>query len=1247
MFNCFCPDIQTVSIQTSNLSCAKPWYAASLVFLMVCLFCVNSAAQECTLPSRIYLPQNDPQRYQQFGHSLDVDGEYMVVGAPNNCVQQTHSGMVTLYKLNAAQKWERLAELTPSDPDKGRRFGYDVDILGNTIVVSGVRHGHDGGSSKLLYIYEKPASGEWTSTSENYTIAKALGSLLESSGFGYFQLHEDKLLAVASVNSVMRLEVYRPSDGKFSLIQTIILPTTAGSSHTWNIAAGPRFVALSSDRFKHADGSYGAVFVYPEAAPVYDTTPALLKAEGQTKDVWKAFGVGMTVHESTLIVQGTRTDGDGKHFQTFYFIEEPVAEWTNMNVSHSLERPGYVTYDVRLLANQNYLFSRGSGSTVIVAFKKNGPTWSSNAIPFVIDRLTTDKFYFGYAMGLNENHLVVGCPGVPVSTGIADEFVAGYYSPSGSWESWNVNDSQLIRRADPSAAWDEFGDNLSVYGRHLVVSARGDDELGNNTGLVYVFDLEKAPDTPQQKIFSPDGEEASGFGAAMAVGDSVLFIGAPSKDSIGHDGRKVFYGHGKVYVYRLREGEWQYASNIVAPIVTTSQYFGRNVAWSKGYCAVMEYDESYSGSFGHVHLYKEDPLTKKFIFLATLDPSNSFGGDWFGQSMVFTDSMIVIGTGGGAPNINARRSVHIFKKSGEWRRRPEDAILRASDTSRGDRFGASVSMYGKYIVVGAPASGPTSGDPQWHGAAYLFKQPPGGWKGDLTEIAKILPSDRGSFGGFGVSVAIDHDDIFVGSSNSLYGLSSSIYTDKDGQLHPGKIYHYKKPNTGWVSTDRELRQIQSFEPEYIDGFGRSLFVSDRYLYVGAAMDDTMAGYRSGSVQTMLQLPAIDELPILCVDQVPRPLKGFPKGGSFSGPGVNQTTSTFSPAAAGPGIHEITYVKDGCVSSIFVEVKAERLIILSQSPASQTSCHNESITVKLETNRISSDYRWYFRKTKDDPYVKLDSMKQSIEVANSGLYLVVINLGLCEPHQAEFAVQSEDPVVIHVDTLPIICATDPVSLSASPEGGTWQGSGITPFGTFDPTNYPVGKFWHVYTYIAPGQTCVWKDSVATEVDVLYQPSLRKDKETVCRDKPATLTIENADGRSAVRWYKSDGEIAGNTGSSLVTYAPGTYSATVRKHECSLSTEAILIVPEPDTLFVPNVFTANGDLVNDYFEIRSEGISDFHLSVFNRYGVNVYETDNIDFKWGGENVSTGVFFWRVTYRSCAKFDKEQKGWVHVIK
>ena len=53
-----------------------------------------------------------------------------------------------------------------------------------------------------------------------------------------------------------------------------------------------------------------------------------------------------------------------------------------------------------------------------------------------------------------------------------------------------------------------------------------------------------------------------------------------------------------------------------------------------------------------------------------------------------------------------------------------------------------------------------------------------------------------------------------------------------------------------------------------------------------------------------------------------------------------------------------------------------------------------------------------------------------------------------------------------------------------------------------------------------------------------------------------------------------------------------------------------------LYVPNAFTPDGDKVNDLFGIEEQGINEFSMEIFNRWGELVYYTDKLGDKWDGK-------------------------------
>src|SRR5436190_1079837 len=58
----------------------------------------------------------------------------------------------------------------------------------------------------------------------------------------------------------------------------------------------------------------------------------------------------------------------------------------------------------------------------------------------------------------------------------------------------------------------------------------------------------------------------------------------------------------------------------------------------------------------------------------------------------------------------------------------------------------------------------------------------------------------------------------------------------------------------------------------------------------------------------------------------------------------------------------------------------------------------------------------------------------------------------------------------------------------------------------------------------------------------------------------------------------------------------------------------VVPRP-RLYIPNSFTPNNDGINDVFGVNGEGLQNFHIMIFNRWGQVIFESRNPHDTWNG--------------------------------
>ena len=75
-----------------------------------------------------------------------------------------------------------------------------------------------------------------------------------------------------------------------------------------------------------------------------------------------------------------------------------------------------------------------------------------------------------------------------------------------------------------------------------------------------------------------------------------------------------------------------------------------------------------------------------------------------------------------------------------------------------------------------------------------------------------------------------------------------------------------------------------------------------------------------------------------------------------------------------------------------------------------------------------------------------------------------------------------------------------------------------------------------------------------------------------------------------------------------------------------------LPQPEHVVfdIPNIFTPNGDGINDLFHINfNERPLFFSITIFNRSGKKLYTATNPDFKWDGDGNRPGTYFYIINY------------------
>lgn len=132
--------------------------------------------------------------------------------------------------------------------------------------------------------------------------------------------------------------------------------------------------------------------------------------------------------------------------------------------------------------------------------------------------------------------------------------------------------------ASDGVSGDQFGENVSIDGDTVVIGANRDDDNGNDSGSVYIFNRDAAGNwTQSAKLTAADASSPDDFGVHVTIEEDTIVIGARFKSVNGYS------LIGSAYVFtRNAAGNWTQHSKLLASdgTLSNSPTFGDNVAIS-------------------------------------------------------------------------------------------------------------------------------------------------------------------------------------------------------------------------------------------------------------------------------------------------------------------------------------------------------------------------------------------------------------------------------------------------------------------------------------------------------------------------------------------------------------------------------------------------------------------------------------------------------------------------------------------
>ena len=262
---------------------------------------------------------------------------------------------------------------------------------------------------------------------------------------------------------------------------------------------------------------------------------------------------------------------------------------------------------------------------------------------------------------------------------------------------------------------------------------------------------------------------------------------------------------------------------------------------------------------------------------------------------------------------------------------------------------------------------------------------------------------------------------------------------------------------------------------------------------------------------------------------------------------------------------------------------------------------------------------------------------------------------------------------------------PQQIQALNGGGVWSstcGTCLSSNGVFNPQTAGVGT-WQVCYQLGSGN-CADTQCINIVVTNGCTPQTTTESLTICPGDSAFINgiWENTPGQysaafqdvnlcdsthiATLSWYvvnpfteniilcEFDSVLVFNQwiyGAQTVTQVEQTSNGCDYVHTVNVQLESCII--DPSVIFIPNVFTPNGDMVNDTFEIIIQNGKVERGWIFNRWGNVICTFSPTQLKWDGKDERTGIpvldgVYTYVVYFNPANTVKElYQGFVTVFK
>ncbi|WP_276480535.1 lectin-like domain-containing protein [Paraflavitalea pollutisoli] len=199
-------------------------------------------------------------------------------------------------------------------------------------------------------------------------------------------------------------------------------------------------------------------------------------------------------------------------------------------------------------------------------------------------------------------------------------------------------------------------------------------------------------------------------------------------------------------------------------------------------------------------------------------------------------------------------------------------------------------------------------------------------------------------------------------------------------------------------------------------------------------------------------------------------------------------------------------------------------------------------------------------------------------------------------------------------------------------------------------YKKGGVYNVQVFAQAENGC-YSDTLKMPINIFETKAFAGNDTAVIMDHPLPL---HGSGGVLYQWSPATGLSDPNIADPVAMIRSATYYVlkAYTPMGCATTDTIKIEAYKGPAIYVPNVFSPNGDNNNDRFRVKAVGISDFsYLRIYNRYGQLVFNSTSMKDGWDGtfhgQAQPVGTYVWMVQGKDIAGQLHVQRGTVNLIR